>query len=74
MDVGDADVARVADAGAGLRNGRCLDDIANAERPQVAGDRGTDTLVGDDDHGRRLVRAVGDQACGLLEKNGHQAS
>ncbi|CAM5725566.1 hypothetical protein SMICM304S_09887 [Streptomyces microflavus] len=40
----------------------------------MAGDGGTDARVGHDDHGRRLVRAVGDQACGLLKENGHQAS
>ena len=74
VDVGDADVARVADAGTGLRDGRRLDDVAHSEGPQVAGDGGADAGVGHDDHGRRLVRAVGDQACGLLEENGHQAS
>ena len=74
MDVGDADVAGVADAGTGLRDGRGLDDVAHSERPQMAGDGGADARVGHDDHGGRLVRAVGDQACGLLEENGHQAS
>src|SRR5690606_40367455 len=61
-------------AGAGLRDGRGLDDIAHTERPEVSGDGGADTRVGHDHHGGRLVRAVGDQACGLLEENGHQAS
>ncbi|GAA3142816.1 hypothetical protein GCM10010521_31940 [Streptomyces rameus] len=40
----------------------------------MAGDGGADARVGHDHHGGRLVRAVGDQACGLLKENGHQAS
>lgn len=73
MDVGDADVSGIADTGPGLGDGRRLDDIAHPERPQVAGDGGADARVGHDDHGGRLVRTVGDQACGLLKENGHKA-
>ncbi|GGY24191.1 hypothetical protein GCM10010384_33920 [Streptomyces djakartensis] len=40
----------------------------------MAGDGGANAGVGHDHHGGGLVRAVGDQACGLLEENGHQAS
>ncbi|GAA2628953.1 hypothetical protein GCM10010307_19330 [Streptomyces vastus] len=40
----------------------------------MSGDGGAHALVGHDHHRGGLVRAVGDQACGLLEENGHQAS
>ena len=51
-----------------------LDHVANPESPQVSGDGGAYAGVGYDDHGRRLAGTVGDQARGLLEKNGHRAS
>ena len=74
VHVHDGDVAWSGHPGPGFRDSGCLDDVADAERPQVSGNRGAYPQVVNHDHGGELSWPIGQQARSVIDEYRHLAS